>query len=262
MNAKIRRTLCLLLASIIVLSMSACGSSTPSPSKYEGDGFNTPEEAVTRYLEGLKEMDYDKMLSAFAWESQISHFSVDAYLKRLKSVQMSYIPRMPSNNDFLFSANVNAIRAKQTKYIYDSIEAYLRGYSYNYAKTYSFDKEYEVDEYLALFNKEKIEKLTGMSNIRFLTPDSITENKFSERKELIEKIYEPYCADEVDCIVALADVGDEILLFCPTVMRYGDKWYITSVDSAVDDILGLYNPYFGFFCYKGSLSELLEDRIW
>lgn len=259
-----KRIVCLLLVLCCVLSLCACGDNASSSGsnttikKYEGDGFDSPEEAVTRYLEGLKEMDYEKMLSAFAWESQISHFSVNAYLKHLKSVQLTYIPRMPSNNDFLFSANVNAIRATQTKYIYDSIEAYLRGYSYNYAKTYTFDKEYEVDEYLALFNKEKIQKLTEMTNIRFLSPDSVTDNKYSKTKESRDKNLEKYGADEVESVVALADVGEEILFFCPTVVRYGNKWYIASVASDVHSLLSIYNPYYGFICFKGTLHELLE----
>ena len=50
--------------------------------KYEGKGFGTPEEALTCYMEGLKNLDFEQMLIAFAWETQMAHYDFKAYFER------------------------------------------------------------------------------------------------------------------------------------------------------------------------------------
>ena len=95
--------------------------------KYEGKGFGTPEEALTCYMEGLKNLDFEQMLSAFAWETQMAHYDFKAYFERIRAYQPTMRPRMPSTNDFMFSANVNILRFNQADLIYRSLEQYILG---------------------------------------------------------------------------------------------------------------------------------------
>ena len=55
-----------------------------SSGKLEGPGFDTPEEALACYMEGLKNLDFEQMLSAFAWETQAEHYSIDMFFNRVK----------------------------------------------------------------------------------------------------------------------------------------------------------------------------------
>lgn len=232
--------------------------------KYEGEGFDTPEEALTCYMEGLKNLNFEQMLSAFAWETQMEHYDFKAYFERIRSYGGTMQPRMPSVNAFMFSANVNVIRFNQADLIYRSLEQYILGDdapSKSATGMIPFKKDTdEVDVFLQKFDNGRLEKLTQMSNIRFLSLDDVTEGKFSIGKNPENFIKQTACygADEAVNLVGVADVGDETLYCCPTICRYGDKWYLVSVSSMTSMILGVANDYQAFICGSGSLESIIR----
>ena len=226
--------------------------------KYEGEGFDTPEEALTCYMEGLKNLNFEQMLSAFAWETQIEHYDFKGYFERLRAYQPSMRPRMPSVNEFMFSANVNSLRSYQTDLIYNSIEKYILGEDAPNGMPITFQKDSdEATVFLKKFDNGNLEKLTQMSNIRFLSPDDVTDGKFSSGNNLDFFIRSTvvYGADEAVNLVGLADVGNETLYCCPTICRYGDRWYLVSVSSSTSNILGISIFYQAFTC--GNLKDII-----
>ena len=71
-----RRFLCVLLAALFLL-FAPCGALAGADEgkvllpgeegfRYEGEGFDTPEDAALYYLAGLKNQDFEQMLAAFA----------------------------------------------------------------------------------------------------------------------------------------------------------------------------------------------------
>ena len=232
--------------------------------RYEGDGFATPEEALTCYMEGLKNLDFEQMLSAFAWETQMEHYDLQVFFERIRAYQPTIRPRMPSVNDFMFSANVNILRFNQADMIYRSIEAYILGEDApaEAAKgSIVFQKDSDdVEVFLNKFDNGRLEKLTQMTNIRCLSPDAVSDNKFSNEinREIFIKQTAYYGADETVNLVGIADVGDETLYCCPTICRYGDKWYLVSVSSMASNIVGVPIHYQAFVCGPGSLESMLR----
>ena len=234
--------------------------------KYEGEGFDTPEEALTCYMEGLKKLDFEQMLNAFAWETQIKHYNFKAFFERIRAYHYTMRPRIPSVNDFMFSANVNVIRFNQADLIYRSLEQYILGDDSPIKQptgTITFQKDSDdVTIFLQKFENGRLEKLTKMSNIRFLSPDDITEGKFSNGKNPENFIRQTSCygADEAVNLVGVANVGDETLFCCPTICRYGNKWYLVSVSSMTSNILGVSNDYQAFICGTGSLESIINQK--
>ena len=88
--------------------------------RYEGDGFDTPEDAVRYYLEGLRNLDVQQMLGAFAWETRMSRFSVENYYYWLNSYSPTMIPRYLPENEMISTANLEAIRMLDSRFIYYS----------------------------------------------------------------------------------------------------------------------------------------------
>ena len=88
-------TICLLLVCAIMTQLSHADQKT-----YEGSGWNTPEDAVLHYLDGLKEQDLDKMISAYAVESYIDHFDPQAYLERYYQFYPCMTPHIPNTDGF------------------------------------------------------------------------------------------------------------------------------------------------------------------
>ena len=231
--------------------------------RLEGNGFDTPEEAVTCYLEGLKKQDYSLILSAFAWETQAEHFSIEAKLRRMEAYNVSARPRMPADSDFMRSALLYSILSQQTDLIYQSLEYYILQDDHPFSTgnaTIILKSDEEYDAFMEKFSSGRPEKLAGMTNILFLTPDQVTDHKFSmeRNQENYIKMNAMYGADETADVPAIAAAGDEILFCCPTVARYGDKWYMVSVSSMTSMILGIDSMRQAFICGEGDLSELLS----
>ena len=231
------------LALTILLAASCAFAEEPAANsaiRYEGAGFDTPEDAVACYMNGLKNLDFEQMLSAYAWETLASHYSVEKFLQRIKAyIPTSYV-RMPAANDFMVSATLHSLRAAEVRMIYNALEAYILGEDYPDGKAIPL-QEKDVEAFLQKFDNGKLEALTGMSDITFLTPDSVTDNKFSleQNQEALKKQTAQYGADELVNIVATAFVGDGTIICMPTVARYGDRWYMVSVNSITSMILGV-----------------------
>ena len=67
-----------------------------------------------------------------------------------------------------------------------------------------------------------------------------------------------YGADETVNLVGIADVNDETLYCCPTICRYGDKWYLVSVSSMASHIAGIALDNQAFVCGSGGLEGMLH----
>ena len=233
------------------------------PGRMEGNGFDTPEEAVTYYLEGLKNLDFKQILRAFAWETQAEHFSVEAMLKRIKSYSVTNKPRFPSDSVFLRDADMYSILSYEIDKINQSIDMYCLGkseYYPEYKEKYriSFKEDAEVKAFLDQYDNGSLEKLAGLTNIRFLTPDDVTNGMFSNehnQKSYLESNAK-YGADETVDLPAVADIdGGEILFCCPTIARYGSKWYLVSVSSMTSLIRGIPYDQHAFLCMEKTAFE-------
>ena len=232
-------------------------SDTIGAQKYEGEGFNTPEEAVLYYLNGLKNFDIEQMLKAFAWETKIKRLSVEKFYDRM-GAYIRFRGNMPSKNKFLFSVNINQSRADIINEIYRAVDFYIIGKNEGNSAMVSFNQLKRYEEIKTFVQNpmwNKIEKISKLSNIKFLSPDDVLKNKFNEKS--LKRFYESlakstgyYCADEVVNIFAIADVEDEKLIYVPTVARYGNEWYIISNYSLLSGFLNLPAEYHAFFCGK------------
>ena len=226
--------------------------------RYEGDGFSSPEEAVTCYMEGYKNLDMDQILGAFSWETQASRLSVEKNAERLGAYNPALFPRMPAFNEFMTRATVEAIRATQVRMIYAALESYILGEEAPNGVPIPLDSPEAVTEFMNKFDNGKLENLALMTNIRFVSPDEVTKGMFSneinQRSFMKQTAY--YNADEVVNIVGFADVGGETFFCIPTVARYGDRWYLVSVNSMTANILGIAIDLQAFACGKDA-EELL-----
>ena len=217
---------------------------------YEGPGFDTPEEAVICYMQGWKNLDFEQILRAFAWETQIEHFSVKALYMRTKTYSPVMKPRIPFVNEFMSDVSMHYMRAYVTDSLYQSLEAYLMGEDYQQGVMISLKDENEVDAFLQKYDVQRLEKLSEMSGIRLVSPDEVTDGKFSMEgnQQTFAKQTAMYGGDEAVNIVGLANVGDETFYCCPTVIRYGEKWYLVSPGSFTSAILGVDMNHQAFCC--------------
>ena len=239
-------------------AIAAAAETAGAAVRLEGPGFDTPEAAVICYMEGLKNLDFGQMLSAFAWETQASHYSFDAYYQRIKAYSPATKPRMPAVNDFMVEANMYELRSAQIDLIYRSLETYILGSDAPQGMTIVLKEQADIDAFMGKFDNGRLEKLSRLSSIRFVSPDTVTGNKFSMEKNQQNFMRQTavYGAEKVVNVVGIASVGDETLYCFPTVARYGGRWYLVSVSSMTANILGIGMDCQAFICGRGSLNSL------
>ena len=232
--------------------------------RLEGNGFDSPEAAVTCYLEGLKNLNFEQMLRAFAWETQAEHYSMETRIRRLQSYSYGTRPRLIGDSDFIRSANMYSLLAVQIDAIYQSLDVYIlqEDHPYYASKTGSivFKEDGELDDFIGKFNNGQLQKLSTMTNIQFLTPDEITDGKFSAGKnpENYIKMNAMYGADETADMPTVADIDGGVIFCCPTAARYGDKWYLVSVSSMTNQMMGFDMLRQAFVYAPGSISDLVR----
>lgn len=228
--------------------------------RYEGEGFDTPEEAALYYVAGLKNLDLEQMLSAFAWETQAERYDYKAMVSRAKGTDPTYVPGMPVFNDLSRSANVEQLRDAQTSYICKALEYYINDELFNSATGSLVIKEdAELEEYLKHCNNGSIERLPMIRNIRLYNPDDVTDGKFSYGRNPLNfmKQTAQYGADEVKNVFVAVDISNHTYAVSPTVVRYGDRWYLVNVGSMLSSILGIDSYKQAFF----DVPDEVKDRL-
>ena len=204
-------------------------------SKSEGDGFDSPEDAVKAYLEGLRDGDLRRMISAFAIESYAENFNLEAFLKRY-----TYIPGMeiePGANEFVASLNVLNRRRNVTEMIMNQY-LYLCGLGsdsstnrmgINRVRGRSMKDEADVSEFVGQFNKYLNEpefnaiKITGFSTAN---NEGLPGYILEDLQSGIEFAAEFMGANRiVSGAVAFSLDEKEFLMYCDAV-EYGGKWYL------------------------------------
>ncbi len=202
---------------------------------YEGEGFDSPEAAVLFFLDGLKKLNIEQMLGAYAWETRVSHYSMETQFRKDKTFTTGDA-WLPGDDSFTHQLNLETMRVGEAVFITSSLNTFmLAGSRYASSSQMIMVQEKDIQAYLDQFNLDKLEELKQMTNILFFAPqDMVGRDFFSERRlALIEQDREIYGADEICFLPTVADVGARKLILAPTVLRYGDKWYLFSLNSRV-----------------------------
>lgn len=229
---------CLLLVYIFVPHVSLAAAHT-----YEGAGWATPEEAVQFYLEGLKEQDLNKMISAYAVETVIDHFDLQAQLFRMRMYSITMTPRLPNTNNLLRGINVEGRKNEIVQSILWQITSIsMPGEDFAQPAKFGIDIP---DEAIVAFAEDLDHSFNSvdfstLKVLRFTPPEAISEQYASERnRENIKAQIAPYGADEARSMVAAFTVDDKVCVLCCDVARYGDRWFMFKPNGNIGAMIGL-----------------------
>lgn len=92
--------------------------------------------------------------------------------------------------------------------------------------------EEEADAVAAMFDENRMQLLGTLGNIRMASPYDIVPAYASENiQEIKERYRMQYGADELKEIICVFTVGGEEYVIMPQLLRYGDRWYISTLNS-------------------------------
>lgn len=252
-------TAIILFVAFILMNTAGVIQLIQKKATFESPGYSTPEKAVTAYAEALKNMDMPGMVSTFAIESYVDNYDFVRGLEIYPYHWFSYQTlAAPSSNEFSYSANVSRrlgeVCSKQYTTFYELSRSghvsFRDGYTeeselvpegLSYRQYARFLENYTLEKQLQLENMEITDIILPDGFMRFARKHNL-ESLFESyndndwwRQEIVERWRLVYSADETMDIIVVLEINSEEYIMMPTVIRYGEKWWI------LDDRGYLYN---------------------
>ena len=229
------RMACLLLVLICCFSLCACAanptqdkasSQQSSLQKLEGNGFSSPEAAITAFAEALQKGSVDEMIATYAIESYVEHFDFENYLRKYPAIYFNTDVAINTQNSNRFAYEVS----KYTQLAVISLEirrAYCNLLGLDTNNSYKLYDEQTLADMVELVSAPDFhQKLSEMKIGDVLTKDDFT---FLYAKEGYEQSLDDMlsyldASELCDLVLEINFAGEEYYLFMRTAKIDG-KWY-------------------------------------
>ena len=217
--------------------------------RFEGEGYESPEEAVAAYLEALKKGDVEGMLSTFAIETYVAEMDAQAFLERLMAFHPSDGMYLPLGGEYQRQVAV-AARYGQ---LADSLAyqwmlfSWPEGYEAFGDESIAFQEDGDAEAFLTgLAENDAAVRWQEMEVVGFVEPE-LMSTQYSDGAESRARQAASHGCDEIVSVVAKLDIGGEEWYQCMDVACYGGKWYNLSFVGYIGHLLGLSYPTAGLF---------------
>lgn len=235
-----RTILCLLLTAVLFMCAPL---NVMAASTYEGEGFESPEAAVQAYLTGMQNEDLSQMLSAFAIETLVERYDLEAMLGQIRAYTYSLSIKLPNSNAIFESINIEARKGE----IMGAIQWQLLSFhmpELDFTQTIAFaddDAEEAIAAFIETFDANT--RPLAMKELQldaFIEPETLSELYLNEQNQRnIAKRAPVYGADEIKSVAASLSVDGTPYILCCDAIRYGDSWYLHSLGGNIAQLLGM-----------------------
>lgn len=241
----IKIVLCSALVLSLILNIILLCSKN-SASCFEGNGFSSPEAAITAYAKAFKEGDINEMISTFAVESYVDCFDLEEHMALVWFYQF-YNTEVGLPNDSNYKEQINYY--SRTAYITQQIKnGYFTLTGVDNSKSIqSFPRdtrEADIDALMQQLEYPEFDK--KLSHIKI--GDVLTKNDFKSNENYSQMLnnYPHLDVDELcDVAIEIEFDGEQYYLFMLTAKING-KWYNISFVSPLGLLNGLDSSSGGF----------------
>jgi hypothetical protein len=247
------------IAIVIIVVLFAVGIITPAKRferkqadiRVEGAGFQSPEDAVSAYMDALSSADYDAMISTCSIETAVENYDLLVDMQWRKVYTRNY-GKIPNSNDFNNSINIAQYRHNIEQsiwrqyvtlcYLTYEISDWLDAPSWLLSIPQAFSSDGEVREFYDSLNAElDSEKLSAVKEYRITDAQEFDLKGLlndEQMKRNIEKQISVLGADELAMLAAIFTAGGEDWIINFDVVRYGEKWWISTPQGTFGTFLG------------------------
>lgn len=236
-----------LLAGLLcgVIAVSAILLWSPSSNTIEGKGYDSPEEAMTAYLEAMRDGDLEKAISTFAIETFVENYDAEAMIawSCQYNINSYCLPEGSVGKD------CNIIRRCE-----EIAQSAYRQYLWFVLA----DTEYSesLDRSIFLYTEEEqkafLEAVTDPAALRRLQTLELEEimypEDFLDRSDLatfegetyqkiIKRWRKVYGAEEIASCIARVRIDGETYLFLMDAVKYDGKWYNLNTNGMLGSLL-------------------------
>lgn len=193
--------------------------------------FESPEDAITRYFEGLAEADFDKISQSLATDEMSEQFDFEAYTEMLGGIFLPVQSLSPTDYPLYVESNRMQLSAQN----FSRVRLF----------TYSLLSSEEVEKGATIqgMDAERIEgfikdvdpaRLSDLEVIKIAPPNEtvMDSSKYLKHAATIAHIYG---ADEFTERVALFSFEGDYYYLGFTLLRYDENWKIGYATSALSN---------------------------
>ena len=247
-----RKSDLILVCVLLIISLSinfALLIGNLKPTKHEGNGFDSPEEAVTAYMKALSKGDIDAMVSTFAIESYVENYDLEERIETTKAISMFESGLcFPNSSDYVRELNNQARIGWITTQIRNGYYVLLNAEIPETTMSFTGeDADDAIDDLIDQLSDPKFNKKLGSMRMG----DILTAEDLEVARENTKKLYKRYeylNADELyDLVIEFEFDGRDYYLFMLTA-QYDGKWYNVMLPSP----LGLWS---GLHANSGGMVE-------
>lgn len=210
--------------------------------KVEGNGFDSPEEAVEAYIEALNNGDIDGMIACFAIESYVDNFDTRAHIERMgvfspiSPFSMTY--ELSDGSDFDREIRIKARQAQLMSSFYSMLSQQT---AHHDGMVIGPMEGEEIDDFMdEMRESDFLNDWKNMKFVEFVEPEKISDIYYSEQNQKnIEIQAKIYGCEEIKDVCALVEIdGEKYCQFAQCGM-YDGAWYIITCNGNLTAILGL-----------------------
>jgi len=252
-----KRISALLLVSVLIIGLVACTgqpeADVSSPVAAEQTGFDSPEDAVIAYLEGLRDSDFGRMLNTFAIGVYVEHFDLESFLERLR-VYLAHQALFPNTNEFITAMNIEMRRGEvagaiRMQYFALTTQGERVGNLSDLAEEIAdqFDlfrpwliEAGEAGNFVQAFSELlNAPELHTLEILGFIPPETVELHTHEQNQEIIVRMAEFMGADQLVSRIAVFELdGIKYMLFVD-IASYGGRWFLTHFGGNVSNLIGI-----------------------
>ena len=210
--------------------------------KMEGNGFNTPEDAVEAYLIALRDCDTEKMIATFAVESFVENYNFQNIIERTQVYQPSFTQPIPTTNDFTTELNrLSRVNSINQSFIYQYLFFADTGADYENPIYFENLNSSDITEFVnKLGSQEHIETMKSVELTGFLNPSKLSDMYLTQANlENLKKQATIYGAEEMENVVAEVTVNGQAYLYFMQVALFDGQWFNLQVSGNIGALEGI-----------------------
>jgi hypothetical protein len=248
-----------ILLTAILFATGVFTFGSKSEKTIQGPGYATPEAAAKAYLIGLRDQNIDAMVSTFAVESYVDHYDLEAFVKRMQSYTGIYEMGIPNTNGYTRKLNILSRESSIELGIRRQYMTYNAPDETNDFQTTTLNDPDKIKDFVTKFEQDtksyvfKDLVITGTLPLEDLTDTNAYDAYMSaqNQKNILYQVKAQgiTSGNDVTDVAITFKADGKTWIFCPQLVRYDNKWYLSSSCGNMASILGYANSAGGIAPY-------------
>jgi hypothetical protein len=226
-------------------------SGVSAPIIYEGEGADSPADAVKAYLEGLHDADLNRMVSAFSIESSAENYYIG----------------VPFVNEFVTSMKIASYKERITGEIF---EQYLAMCSFEYGQRIEDQKvegEAAASKLAAQVNEMlNAPKLSTINILGFIPLEEFSDfSPFLGGLEIPDTYFDAKAkmpdADKIAGCITAFEINGNLYLLCLDAIEINGKWYIAQLGGSLSSFMYLASGWRGLAPVSAMAADIESINV-